>query len=80
MCNDRLERTTEVCVDQAEPIIEQGESERYRHAVQWPRYAGKAAQAAGALDAWRDYVGTLRDEQYRKYKLRPMLEELLDEF
>ena len=77
---DRPEWTIEVCKDQAEPIIEQGESDRYRHAVQWLRYAGKAAQAAGELDAWRDYVETLRDEHYRKYKLRPMLEDLLDEF
>jgi uncharacterized Zn finger protein len=77
---DRPEWTIEVCKDQAEPIIEQGESDRYRHAVQWLRYAGKAAQATGELDAWRDYVETLRDDHYRKYKLRPMLEDLLDEF
>jgi uncharacterized Zn finger protein len=76
---NRPEWTIEVCKDQAEPIIEQGESDRYRHAVQWLRYAGKAAQAAGDLDAWRDYVEALRDEHYRKYKLRPMLDDLLDE-
>lgn len=63
-----------------EPIIEEGQSDRYRHAVQWLRYAGKAARAAGELDAWRGYVETLRDEHYRKYTLRPMLEGLLDEF
>ena len=77
---DRPEWTIEVCKDQAEPIIEQGESDRYRHAVQWLRYAGKTAQAAGDLNAWRDYIEALRDEHYRKYKLRPMLEDLLDEF
>jgi len=80
VCDDRPEWTIEVCKDQAEPIIEQGKSDRYRHAVQWLRYAGKAAQAAGELDAWRNYIETLRDEHYRKYKLRPMLEALLDEF
>jgi len=78
--DDRPEWTVEVCKDQAEPIIEDGQSDRYRHAVQWLRYAGKAAQAADDLDAWRDYVETLRDDHYQKYKLRPMLDDLLDEF
>ena len=78
--DDRPEWTIAACKDQAEPIIEDGQSDRYRHAVQWLRYAGKAARAAGDLDAWRDYVETLRDDHYRKYKLRPMLDDLLDEF
>ncbi|MFC6720231.1 SWIM zinc finger domain-containing protein [Natrialbaceae archaeon GCM10025896] len=78
--DDRPEWTIAACKDQAEPIIEDGQSDRYRHAVQWLRYAGKAARAAGGLNAWREYVETIRDDHYRKYKLRPMLEELLDEF
>jgi len=78
--DDRPEWTIAACKDQAEPIIEEGQSDRYRHAVQWLRYAGKAAQAGDDLGAWREYVEALRDDHYRKYKLRPMLDDLLDEF
>jgi uncharacterized Zn finger protein len=72
--------TIDACKEQAEPIIEEGQSQRYQHAVQWLETAGKAARVAGELDEWRAYVEDLRDEHYRKYKLRPMLEELLEEF
>jgi len=77
---DHPQWTTDACKEQAEPIIEEGQSQRYRHAVNWLEIAGKAAVAAGELNEWRTYVETLRDEHYRKYKLRPMLEELLEEF
>ena len=72
--------TIDACKDQAEPIIEEGQSQRYRHAVDWLKTAGKAAEVAGELDDWRAYVENLRDEHSQKYKLRPMLEELLEEF
>jgi uncharacterized Zn finger protein len=72
--------TIDACKEQAEPIIEEGQSQRYRHAVDWLEYAGKAAQASGNFDEWRAYVKDLRDEHYQKYKLRPMLEDLLGEF
>ncbi|WP_458190711.1 SWIM zinc finger family protein [Haladaptatus sp. NG-WS-4] len=67
------------CKAQAEPIIENGQHDRYRTAVRWLERAGQAAQAADELDEWRAYVEDLRDEHYRKYKLRPMLDELLEE-
>lgn len=72
--------TIDACKEQAEPIIEEGQSQRYHHAVNWLEIAGKAAEAAGVLDEWRTYAEDLRDEHYQKYKLRPMLEELLEEF
>jgi len=72
--------TIDACKEQAEPIIEEGQSQRYRHAVDWLKTAGKAAEVAGELDDWRAYVENLRDEHSQKYKLRPMLEELLEEF
>jgi uncharacterized Zn finger protein len=65
---------------QAEPIIEEGKSQRYRHAVDWLETAGNAADVAGELEEWRGYVQDLRDEHSQKYKLRPMLDELLEEF
>ncbi|OYR63226.1 hypothetical protein DJ83_03215 [Halorubrum ezzemoulense] len=72
--------TIDACKEQAKPIIEEGQSQRYRHAVQWLETAGKAARVVGKLDEWCVYVEDLRDEHYRKYKLRPMLEELLEGF
>lgn len=77
---ERPDWAIDVCKEQAEPIIEEGQSDRYRHAVRWLEKAGKAAQAADALDEWCAYVEEMRDEQYRKYKLRPMLEDLLENF
>ena len=77
---DHPQWTIDACKEQAEPIIEEGQSQRYRDAADWLEIAGKAAVAAGEVDEWRTYVETLRDEHHRKYKLRPMLEELLEEF
>ncbi len=77
---DHPQWTIEACKQQAEPIIEEGKSKRYRRAVQQLETAGKAAAAAEELDEWRAYVEELKDEHSRKYKLRPMLEELLQEF
>jgi uncharacterized Zn finger protein len=78
--DERPQWTIEACKEQAEPIIEEGQSQRYRHAVDWLETAGNAAGTASDLDEWRDYVERLRDEHHQKYKLRPMLEELLEEF
>jgi uncharacterized Zn finger protein len=72
--------TIDACKEQAEPIIEEGQSQRYQDAVDWLEDAGKTAQASGNLDEWRAYVEGVRDEHYQKYKLRPMLEDLLEEF
>ena len=72
--------TIDACKAQAEPIIEEGKSQQYRHAVDWLETAGNAADAAGELDEWRTYVQDLLDKHSQKYKLRPMLEELLEQF
>ena len=79
VCEEHPHWTIDACKEQAEPIIDEGQSKEYRRAVQWLETAGKAARAAGELDEWRGYVEDLRDEHHRKYKLRPMLEELLEE-
>lgn len=77
---ERPQWAISACKAQAEPIIEQGKHDSYRTAVRWLERAGKAARAADELDEWRAYVEELKDDHYRKYKLRPMLEELLEEF
>ncbi|WP_165874782.1 SWIM zinc finger family protein [Natrarchaeobius oligotrophus] len=68
------------CKSNAEPIVEQGKHDSYETAVRWLRYAGEAAQEADELDEWHEYVETMREKHYRKYKLRPMLDDLLGEF
>lgn len=80
LIEERPQWVIRTCKSQAEPIVEQGQHDSYRTAVRWLRRAGKAAQAAGELDEWREYVETMRDEHYQKYKLRPMLDDLLEEF
>ena len=77
---ERPQWAISTCKSQAEPIIEAGQHDSYKTAVRWLRRAGQAAQAADELDDWREYVETMRDDHYQKYKLRPMLEELLEEF
>jgi uncharacterized Zn finger protein len=77
---ERPQWAISACKAQAEPIIEQGKHDSYRTAVRWLEHAGQAARTAGELEEWRAYVEDIKDEHYRKYKLRPMLEDLLEEF
>lgn len=77
---ERPQWVMRICKSQAEPIIEQGQYDSYRTAVRWIRRAGEASQTADELDQWRKHVETVRDEHYQKYKLRPMLDDLLEEF
>ena len=64
------------CKAQAEPIMDQGKSRHYHHAVRWLGKARQAYLAAGRADAWRAYVQGLIDKHARKYSLRPQLEAL----
>ncbi|MBS1251127.1 MAG: hypothetical protein MAG451_00157 [Anaerolineales bacterium] len=50
----------------------------YHHAVRWLDKARRAAEAAGTLDEWRTSVQDIRQRHSRKYKLAPMLDELLE--
>ncbi|WP_435079133.1 SWIM zinc finger family protein [Halococcus sp. AFM35] len=77
---ERPQWVISTCKSQAEPIIEAGQHDSYKMAVRWLRRAGEAAQADGDLGEWREYVETMRDDHYSKYKLRPMLDDLLEEF
>lgn len=76
----RPEWAIEACKAQAAPIIENGQHNRYRAAVRWLERAGTVAQEVDRGEEWREDVEGIRDELYRKYKLRPMLDELLEEF
>lgn len=77
---ERPEWVIETCKAQARPIIEQGQHDQYRTAVRWLERAGEAARASGQLDEWRTHVEDVTERHSRKYKLVPMLEEMLGKF
>ncbi|MCJ7552155.1 MAG: hypothetical protein MUQ30_20990 [Anaerolineae bacterium] len=60
---------------QAERIIEAGRSKYHHHAVNWLMRERMAYQAAGREADWWTYLGEIRDQHSRKYKLMCMLEE-----
>jgi uncharacterized Zn finger protein len=66
----------ETCRRQAEEIMNQGRSKDYDEAVDWLAKARDAHLVAGREEEWLAYLEELIDHHQRKYKLRPMLEEL----
>ena len=66
----------ETCRRQAEEIMNQGRSKDYDEAVDWLAKVQKAHLAAGREEEWLAYLEELIDHHKRKYKLRPMLEDL----
>ena len=65
------------CKAQAEPIMDEGKSRLYHHAVRWLGKARQAYLGAGRGDEWRAYLQGLISKHHRKYSLRPQLEALL---
>lgn len=65
------------CRKQAEDIMDVGKANVYHHAANWLRRARSAYLAADRESEWQEYLTDLLDQHRRKYKLRPMLEELL---
>ncbi len=64
------------CKEQAEPIMDEGKSRLYHHALRWLGKARQAYLAAGREAEWRVYLEALIDKHARKYSLRPGLEAL----
>ena len=64
------------CKAQAEPIMDEGKSRHYHHAVRWLGKARQAYLSAGRSDEWRTYLEGLISKHNRKYSLRPQLETL----
>jgi uncharacterized Zn finger protein len=61
----------------AERIADQAKADRYSYAVRWLQRARDAARVAGREPEFRAYVQQLIAKHKRKYKLVPMLEQLL---
>jgi uncharacterized Zn finger protein len=66
----------ETCRTQAEEIMDQGRSKYYAEAVSWLAKVRDAYLVHGREDEWRVCLDELIDRHQRKYKLRPMLENL----
>ncbi len=64
------------CRRRAEEIMGEGRSRHYSEAVAWLARARTAYRAAGREGEWRRYLEELIARHKRKYKLRPMLENL----
>jgi len=64
------------CCGQAEEIMDEGRSKYYDEAVIWLAKARNAYLVAGREEEWHAYVEELIAHHQRKYKLRPMLEDL----
>ncbi len=65
------------CRLRAEQIMDEGRARRYSEAVAWLARARSAYRAAGREGEWRAYLEGLIARHGRKYKLRPMLEDLV---
>jgi uncharacterized Zn finger protein len=65
-----------LAMTQATGIMEGYRAGDYAIAVQWLEKAALAHEAAGREDAWMACLNALIERHRRKYKLRPLLEEL----
>ncbi len=66
----------ETCRREAEEIMDEGRSRHYDEAVRWLAKVPDAYLADGREGEWQTYLDELIDRHQRKYKLRPMLEDL----
>lgn len=66
----------ETCREKAEGIMAEGRSKHYADAVTWLEKARAAYLSSGREEEWLDYLDQLIERHQRKYKLRPMLENL----
>ena len=61
---------------QAERIMDAGQSNYYHHAIRWLERARQAYLGSGQAEEWSSYLEDLITKHARKYSLRPRLEAL----
>jgi uncharacterized Zn finger protein len=66
----------QICRQQAEPILQQGQSQHYHHAARWLEKARAAYRTAGRETEWKVYLAEMITRHRRKYSLMPRLEAL----
>ena len=67
------------CSEQVRRIMDEGRSKYYAEAIAWLAKARAAYLADGREEEWQVYLDELINRHQRKYKLRPMLENLADQ-
>ena len=72
----RPEWCIQACKQQAEPIMDRGQSKYYQRAAYWLGRAKAAYLSAERSDEWRVYLESLLQKHARKYSLMPLLREL----
>jgi uncharacterized Zn finger protein len=75
--NSHPEWVIQACKKQAEPIMTGGQAKYYDAAARWLDKARAAYLVAGRKAEWSDYLNKLLAEHGRKYKLVPLLKQLL---
>lgn len=65
------------CGRQAGEIMDQGRSQHYSNAAAWLKKVRAAYRAGDRNDEWQAYLEGLIARHQRKYKLRPLLENLV---
>ena len=68
----------DTCRRRAEEIMDEGRSKYYAEAITWLAKVRDAYLLDGREEEWRVYLDELIDRHQRKYKLRPMLENLAE--
>jgi uncharacterized Zn finger protein len=66
----------QICRQQAEPIMQQGQAQHYHHAARWLEKARAAYRTAGRETEWKVYLAEMITRHRRKYSLIPRLEAL----
>ncbi|MEZ0367611.1 MAG: SWIM zinc finger domain-containing protein [Candidatus Sericytochromatia bacterium] len=66
----------QACIQQAEQIMDSGESRSYADAIHWLKLVRQASFVVGEEEGWKEYLDQLISRHHRKYALRPMLEKL----
>ena len=66
----------QACTQQAEPIMNGGQSKYYQRAAYWLGRAKAAYLSAGRGAEWQAYLDSLLQKHARKYSLVPLLKEL----
>ena len=65
-----------LAMHQANSIMDANQADHYARAAQWLEKAALAHEVQGREDDWRTCLDELIERHRRKYKLRPLLEEL----
>ena len=74
--NTHAQWVVDAAREQAEPIMDEGRSDKYDRAATWLGYVKQAYGASGRDAQWQAYIAEVRETHGRKYKLMRELKSL----